>query len=174
MVNYFFNNGSKVNVGKNINIDAKGMSDEQFSRLIDQVVNGDDKATDVPNDVQSSTETAEVTEMRTVKVTRPVASGDARNCNMDIVVTNLQLNDKVLGLLDTLMEGKMKKDAAAVIQAAILTGAILRPSYSQFCSRYGSGIISKSLYNRYVGADKSAFIEAELRPYISLFSEKLS
>lgn len=84
MVNYFFNNGSKVNVGKNINIDAKGMSEEQFSRLIDQVVNGDDKSADVPADVQRDTETAEMTETRTLKVTRPVGT----RSKMELLVRN--------------------------------------------------------------------------------------
>lgn len=99
------------------------------------------------------------------------ASGNGRNKNMDIVVSNATMEESVLSKLDELMEGKSNKDAANVIQAAILAGAIIRPSYSQFCNRYGLDVISKALYNRYVGLDKKAFLEAELTAYTTVFSQ---
>lgn len=70
-----------------------------------------------------------------------------------IVVTNKELESKVLELLDKLMAGKRNKDAAAVVQAALLAGAIMRPTHKQFVGRYGA-VICSTLYNRYVGLDK--------------------
>lgn len=86
-----------------------------------------------------------------------------------IVVTNKQYEDKVLGLLDTLMEGKTKKDAASVIQAAILAGVILKPTYRQFCYRYGMEVIGKTMYGRYIGTDKETLLKVDMDPIIAEF-----
>lgn len=72
MANYNINKGGTINIGKQISIDARGMSDEQLLRMIDQVVNNDDKTDIEIVEAQTSVETAEVTETRTVRVTMPL------------------------------------------------------------------------------------------------------
>lgn len=86
-----------------------------------------------------------------------------------IVVTNQQYESTVLAALDSLMKGKSNKDAANVIQAAILAGVIFKPTYSQFCSRYGNNVIGKTMYGRYVGADKVTLQKEDLKPLIAEF-----
>lgn len=86
-----------------------------------------------------------------------------------IVVTNQQYESTVLAALDSLMKGKSNKDAANVIQAAILAGVILKPTYSQFCSRYGNNVIGKTMYGRYVGVDKVTLQKEDLKPLIAEF-----
>lgn len=88
-----------------------------------------------------------------------------------IVVTNKELESKVLELLDKLMEGKKNKGAATVIQAALLAGAIIRPTHGQFCSRYGDNIISETLYNRYVGLNKKSLVTENLEPIMEMFKK---
>lgn len=134
-------------VGKIFNMDMKGMSSKERLSLLRMVLSDD------PQDV----------EFDEVEDEPPPAP------TKGIVVSNVALEVQVLELLDKLMEGKTNKDAAIIIQAALLACAILRPSYRQFCNRYGEAIISKTLYNRYVGISKRVFLEADLEPIIAKF-----
>lgn len=128
----------------------------------------------VEEQVPVNAETAEVTETRTLKVTRPASNGNAGNKNNGIVVTNSQFEDKVLELLDTLMAGKTNKDAATIINGALAAGAILKPTHGEFCVRYGVDILSEKLFYKYVGLDKMAITKEEIEPIKDMFKNLLS
>lgn len=91
-----------------------------------------------------------------------------------IVVTNKQIEDKVLELLDRLMVGKTNKDAATIINGALSAGAILKPTYGEFCARYGVDILSEKLFYKYVGLDKMAITKEEFEPIKAMFLNLLS
>lgn len=123
---------------------------------------------------KADVETAEMTETRTIKVTRPASNGNAGNKNNGIVVTNSQFEEKVLELLDTLMAGKTNKDAATIINGALSAGAILKPTHGEFCARYGVDILGEKLFYKYVGLDKMAITKVEIEPIKEMFKKLLS
>lgn len=154
------NIGNIGSIGKIVNVDGNNYCDDNV------------KSEHQP--VPQSTETAELTETRTVKVTRSASNGNAGNKNNGIVVTNSQFEDKVLELLDTLMAGKTNKDAATIINGALSAGAILKPTHGEFCVRYGVDILSEKLFYKYVGLDKMAITKEEIEPIKDMFKKLLS
>lgn len=57
--------------------------------------------------------------------------------------------DRILATLHSLIDGKIGKDVAMVIQAAIMTGKITKPQYSQVASEFGD-IGHRSGYDKYM------------------------
>lgn len=164
---YNFSNGGQINIGKQISIDAKGMSNEDLLRLVDAVVHDGKKAVDETDVEQTATETAEMTETRTVRVTRTAAKSD------EIVAVDSRYQDRVIGLLDQYLEGKQDRAAGVVVQAFVMGALIIKPTFGQFKKRYGADVLDKTLYYRYVGADKTAILKEEYQPILNQLKQIL-
>lgn len=168
-----FNIGSVNNLFTgNINsVDARNMSE------CDKQEAAKDKPSDKtcePQDVECEEVKEDPTPML---VQQPVSSESqqadvpktAKGKVVGIVVTNKTFEVKVLSLLDELMAGKTNKDAATIIQGALSAAAIIKPTFLQFCNRYGTKVISERLFYKYIGLDKHSIPTENYAPIRDLF-----
>lgn len=90
-----------------------------------------------------------------------------------IVVADASIADIILDKLDSLIKGKTNKDAATIVNGALAAGAILKPTYTEFSSRYGNGVMSSKTFYKFVGLDKLAITKEEIEPIRLIFEQLL-
>ena len=91
-------------------------------------------------------------------------------------VVNVAKVDAVVSLIRQLMEGKTKpKDVLMPVRAAMDAGVIRRPTWGEFCQKFGSyRLKSKTSFSDYTNPDKSPYTGADFQMMKEKFSQLMS
>ena len=91
-------------------------------------------------------------------------------------VVNVAKVDAVVSLLRQLMEGKTKpKDVLMPVRAAMDAGVIRRPTWGEFCQKFGSyRLKSKTSFSDYTNPDNKPYTGADFQMMKEKFSQLMS
>lgn len=85
--------------------------------------------------------------------------------------SNIVLSQKKYNKLKELLVGKSGRNAAIIIQASLICGAISFPKYEDFEKAFGANILGRTMYYEYIGYNKKKFTQEELDPIIDIFNK---
>lgn len=80
-----------------------------------------------------------------------------------------QGEEDCIAILHRLLVGLKGINAAICVQAAVVSGSMVRMSHTAFCNEFGRGVIDKTTYNKCVGIGKKEIALDKIEPIIERY-----